>query len=79
MPRYYFHLYNDVDVPDLEGDEHPDLESAKASAKRQARALIGDDARMNGRITLHHRIDIEDTDRKVVATVKYSDVLNILE
>ncbi|WP_419555406.1 DUF6894 family protein [Sphingomonas arenae] len=42
MPRFYFHLHNDPDVPDLEGREFPDLPAAHAEAMREARVLIGD-------------------------------------
>ena len=77
MPHYFFHLYNDVDVPDFEGEHLADLEAARIYAIKQARALIGDGARKDGRIVLHHRIDIEDADHNVVTTVRFADVLNI--
>lgn len=77
MPHYFFHLHNDVDVPDFEGEELANLDAARIYAVKQARALIGDGARRDGRIVLNHRIDIEDVDRNVVATVRFADVLNI--
>lgn len=77
MPHYFFHLYNDVDVPDFEGEELANLDAARTYAVKQARALIGDGARRDGRIVLNHRIDIEDVERNVVATVRFADVLNI--
>lgn len=77
MPRYFFHLQDDIDVPDFEGAELLHLGEAKAYATRQIRALIGDNVRMNGCITLHHRIDVEDADHEVVATVRFQDALNI--
>ena len=42
MPRYYFHLLNDVDVPDQEGKELPDLEAARAQASFNIRFTAGE-------------------------------------
>ena len=77
MPLYFFHLHNDIDVSDNEGQELPDLEAARAYATKQVRALIGESARTNGRIILNHRLDIEDQAHNIVATVRYADVLTI--
>ena len=32
MPRYFFHLHNDIDCPDEEGLELPDLTTARMHA-----------------------------------------------
>lgn len=77
MPHYFFHLHDDANVPDEEGAELPHLDAAKDYTVRQARALIGEGARTNGKINLGHRIDIEDAEGKVVATVRFGDVLTI--
>jgi hypothetical protein len=77
MPRFYFHLVNDVDVPDDEGEDLPDLAAAEAFALRQARALIAAMATEEGRIVLHHRIDIEDEHRALVRTVQFGDAVRI--
>ena len=47
MPQFFFHVINDgAVVPDYEGDDFPDLETAKAeaaaSAKDAARQYISD-------------------------------------
>jgi hypothetical protein len=39
MPRYYFDVRNGTDFHDYEGDELPDLESAKARAHDVAREI----------------------------------------
>ena len=36
MPRYYFHLLNDIDAPDEDGVELPDLDAALRYARRNA-------------------------------------------
>ena len=76
--RFYFHLYNDIDAPDDEGIELPDLEAARNCAVEQARGLIGELAKTEARIVLNHRIDIEDADGKVLDTVQFRDVVRIV-
>lgn len=75
--RYYFHLHNDLDVPDQEGRELPDLFAAEAWAASQARNFVGQMAKDEGRIVLHHRIDIEDGEGRVLATVRFGDVVEV--
>ena len=77
VPRFYFHLINDMDVPDCEGSELPDLDAARASATAQARGMIGEMTKSEGRIVLDHRIDIEDKDGRVLDSVVFRDILVI--
>ena len=77
MPRYYFHLYDDLDCSDQEGVELPDLNAAQAQASREGRLLMGDLLDREGRIALHHRIDIEDEQGVVLATIPFRDVVAI--
>lgn len=77
MPRYFFHLHNDMDVADHEGAELPSLEAARAYAVREARSLFGDAAIEKGRVVLAHRIDIEDANGTVLDTVRFGDVVEI--
>jgi hypothetical protein len=79
MPRYYFHRLNDVDVPDQEGKELPDLEAARAQASFNIRFTAGEILKEEGRITLGHHIQIEDADGTVLDTVYFGDVLKIVE
>ena len=77
MPQFYFHLYNDMNVADHEGENLPDLAAAKAYAIVQARALAGATVKEEGRIALNHRIDIEDERQAVLATVSFRDVIAV--
>ena len=79
MPRFYFHLRNDVDAPDDEGVELASLEGAKAHAVQQARFSFGEAAKELGRVVLSHRIDIEDEQGLVMATVYFRDAVAIEE
>jgi hypothetical protein len=75
---FYFHLHNDMDVPDHEGTELADLEAAIVCASCQARALVCETAKENGRIDLQHRIDIEDSAGAVLDSVRYGDVVDVI-
>lgn len=76
MPTYYFHLHNDVDVPDECGEELPDMETARAHALSMARFEVAEAAKQ-GRILLSHRIDVEDEHGVVLATVHFRDAVEI--
>jgi hypothetical protein len=77
VPRFYFHLHNDVDLPDDEGSEHPDLEAARAHAVKCARVTFAEVAKDEGRVVLHHRIDIEDEQGAVLSTVYFRDAVKV--
>jgi hypothetical protein len=77
MPRFYFHLHNDIDAPDEEGKEFADLAAARAYALFQVRHVVGETAKETGRIVLSHRIDIEDDQEQVLDTVRFDDGVEI--
>jgi hypothetical protein len=77
MPRFFFHIHDDLDCPDDEGTELPDLAAAEESATSEARLLMCDLLRREGRIALNHRIDIEDDEGGLLATVPFSKVVKI--
>jgi len=76
MPKFYFHLYDDIATTDYEGRYFPDLEAARANALREARHLIGQ-AILQGRIILHHRIDVADEQGAVVLQMPFSEAVEI--
>jgi hypothetical protein len=77
VPRFFFHLCDDVDVPDDEGVELPDLAAAREHARRQVLNLIGENVKEQGRIVLHHRLDIEDEQGAVLEALRFGDILRI--
>jgi hypothetical protein len=79
VPRYYFHLFNDMDVPDFEGLEFPDLASARAKAIEQARGMIGEVAKTEARIVLSHHIDIEDEEGQVLDRIMFREIIRVEE
>jgi hypothetical protein len=76
MPRFYFHLYNDVIATDEEGRELPDLEAARAAAVHDVRSVMSDEV-LKGKLTLSHRIVVADESGRVVATVRYADAVEV--
>jgi hypothetical protein len=77
VPRFYFHLRNDMDVPDEEGREFPDLDAARASALDLGRFEVSEMVKTEGRVVLHHRIDIEDEQGRMLDSVPFRDVLSV--
>jgi len=77
MPRYYFHLFNSETVRDGEGEEVPSTAAALASAEKMARGMAAQSVRDEGRLTLHHRIDVADETGQTVGTVRFGDVVQI--
>lgn len=79
MPRYYFHLHNDVDAADYEGSDFDDLDAARVYAACVIRELAGSIVKEDGRFVPHHRIDIEDGDGSVLASVRFDDAVRVEE
>ena len=76
MPRYFFHLYNDVVAEDEEGQELPDLTAAREYAMRNIRDLMTEEV-TTGRLILRHRIEIADEHGKRVLTVPFSEAVTL--
>ena len=76
MPRYYFHLYNDVVSMDEEGVDLPDLEAAHANGIREAREMMLEMV-TEGRINFSHRIDITDSSGIVIESVTFGEAVKV--
>ena len=77
MPRFYFHLFNAVNVHDDVGRELPSLDAAKAEATQACRALMAEDVRDEGQITLSHRIDIHGDDGEMKLALPFRACVEI--
>ena len=60
MPKFFFHLHNDIEVHDHVGTELASINEARAKAVTAARGVMAEDIVEAGHITLSHRITIED-------------------
>jgi hypothetical protein len=58
VPRYYFHVRNDIDADDDEGVELADDAAARAYARNAARHLICHGIHEHGGVNLDHHIDV---------------------
>jgi hypothetical protein len=76
MPRYYFHVRNDEDVRDDEGQELPDLHAARQCALEGARDLICGNVKQ-GRLNLDHCIIVTDETDLVVMKLTFRDAFTI--
>ena len=77
MPRFYFHLHNDIDAPDGEGLEFANLEAAKAHALTMVRFTAAETVKEHGHFVRHHRVDIEDENGAVLGTVPFDVAVTI--
>ena len=77
MPKFYFHLYNDIVARDDEGKDLLDLDAAREVARDNARFTFAQTLQEEGRANLDHRIDIEDEQGRILGTVWFRDVVRI--
>jgi hypothetical protein len=77
MPRYYFHVLDDLVALDEEGVELPDLDTVKRQAFVAARELIAEEVRVHARVPLYHRIEVTDEQGEVVLTLPFKEVVKI--
>lgn len=76
VPRFFFHLYDDLVSRDDEGLELADDEAARSRAIMSAREMACAEV-LEGRLSLNHRLDVEDESGSVIATVRFRDVVEI--
>lgn len=77
MPRFYFHLHNDMDAPDEEGLNFDDLATARVYTIHLARFTAAEEIKETGRLVPDHRIDIENEQGEVLDTVLFRDAVEI--
>ena len=76
MPRYRFHLYDDVETRDFAGREFADIAAARADAIGNARSVMAADIVDKGEITLSHRIELEE-DGGELHVIAFRDAVTI--
>lgn len=79
MARYFFNLTNGQGfLQDYEGQEFPDLETARSSAIDGLRSVVADDC-IKGELHLAASIDVVDEQNALLAKVKFADAISIVE
>lgn len=76
MPRFYFHLFNDITAIDEEGAELPSEARARQRAEVNAREMAAESVR-RGHLVLSHRIDVGNELGHTIATVRFGDVVQV--
>jgi uncharacterized protein DUF6894 len=76
MPRFYFHVFNDVVAMDEEGAELPDLEAAREQALEAARELVCESIH-HGHLNLDHRIEVAGEGGEKLMTISYRDAFTL--
>lgn len=74
MPRYYFHLFNDMQIPDPEGIELSNESIALERARSAAREMAAESVRQ-GRLVLNHRIEVADESGKTIGVIHFGDAV----
>lgn len=77
VPRYFFHLHNDIDLEDHEGEDLPDIAAARERATRDAQEMAALSVAQHSRLTLHHRVDVADENGAIIVTVTFGDVVEV--
>ena len=76
MPRYYFDVYNDDVTLDEEGAEFADGYAARDHAIKEARVLAADSV-LRGHLIANHHIEIVDSNRISLGTVRFGEAVDI--
>ena len=76
MPRYFFHVHDDIEALDEEGLELPDAEAALNGARDAARQLAAEQV-TQGKLHLDHRIEVANDAGEVIATIAFRDCVEI--
>jgi hypothetical protein len=76
VPRFFFHVFDDAVLVDDEGIELADAEAARGTALAGARSMICDQVKA-GRLTLHHRVEVEDEGGVPVWTLTFGEAVTI--
>jgi hypothetical protein len=76
VPKFYFHVHDDLATFDEDGVELPDFEAVRRVAIKGARELACEQLR-RGKVTLGHRIEVTDEDQRPVLTVSFGQAFEI--
>ena len=76
MPHYYFHLHDETITQDDEGCDLPDLDSARASAIRDARSLMSSQV-LDGHLDLDHWVEITNGNGSKIDEVSFRSAIKI--
>jgi hypothetical protein len=76
MPRFFFHLHNDIHAEDSDGVELPDVAAMRDYATANARELVCASVR-RGHLNLGHYLRVTDEDGQEVLKLRFGESLTI--
>ena len=76
MPRYFFHLFNDENFKDDEGQELANAAVALQRAVTEAREIAAESVR-NGKLNLGHHIQVVQDDDEEIGKVTFREAIQI--
>ena len=77
MPRFFFHVHNDVDTLDEEGRELASGDAALKWAATDVRSLAAASVREQGQLVLDHYVRVTDEMGDVVGTIRFGDAVRV--
>jgi hypothetical protein len=76
VPRFYFHLFNDMTCVDEEGINLPNDAVAVQRTATMAREMAAESVRQ-GHLVLDHRIEVTNELGHTIGTVRFRDVIEV--
>jgi hypothetical protein len=76
MPRYFFNIRDELFTQDEEGEELPDLETAKARAGEFALVMVAVSVAEDQHFDPDHRIEVTDEAHTLLFSVAFGDVVD---
>ena len=76
VPRFFFHLYDDVVSIDEEGSELPDMAAVRQKAIKNARSIACQEV-LEGHLNMDHRIEVLDESDELVLTLPFREVIKL--
>jgi hypothetical protein len=76
MPRFYFHVFDEIEALDEEGVELSDDEAALLYAMEETRLLAAEEVK-RGTLHLDHRIVVVRAPDEAIGTVRFRDVVRL--
>ena len=77
VPRYFFHLRDDLRVNDEEGRLLPDEGVALSTALEEARVLVCESIRQHGNVNMDHSIVVTDETGSELFTVTFREAFTV--
>lgn len=77
MPRFYFHLHNDVDTFDEEGRDLPDVDAARRAAMLDARSMAAESVRL-GHLDPSHYVAVTDENGDTLFCMSFREAVRII-